>query len=278
MRMLVSTAIAAALVVVLPACSQQDGSNETNTAVPAAASLDALNGSWKVVLASMKFTGRPDEFLLKDGSYSCASCIPPLTVAADGQFHPVADRPYYDSMSVKMVDDRTVEFNRQKGGKDVSSSRLEASEDGNMLTIRFRNFANPGSTTEGSQTAKRVGAAPAGAHAISGQWEPERLADFNEDALDISYQVEGDTVTYTSQGQSYVATLGGPPVEMKGDVGGTTVKVERADGGIKETFIRGGKEVDVTTIAPSADGKSLSYTSLDPRDGQGSTFTAERKN
>lgn len=276
MRMLISTAIAAALAVSLPACKQQPAGNEAASAEPAAASLDALNGTWKVDLASLKFSGKPYEYGLKDGSWNCASCIPPLTVAADGQFHAVTDQPYYDSMSVKQVDDRTIDIHRKKGDKEVSSSNLQVSEDGNTLTIKFKDMTAP-TTIEGSTSFTRAGPAPAGAHAASGQWQPNKIGEYTEEGLDISLQISGDTVTSSSQGQSYTATLGGPAVAMQNDPGGTMVKVERAGNGIKETYSRDGKEVGVATITPSADGKSISYSSTDPRDGTRTDFTANKK-
>jgi hypothetical protein len=282
MRLLISTALAATLIVTLPACNRQDAGNATNTAAPATAaaatSLDALNGTWKIVLVSVKAIGKPDEFLLKDGKWTCSTCNPPLEAIADGKFHPVADRPYFDSLKITTVDDKTVEFKRQKGGKDVSDATFKVADDGKSMNVAFNNFANPGSTNKGNQTLDRVGPPVAGAHAVSGQWLLSSRANVNEDALEETYKIDGDTVNYSSQGQSYTATLGGPAAELKGDTGGTTVKVERAEGGgIKETFMRGGAEVGVTTITPGADGKSVNYTSVDPRDGQGSSYMAEKK-
>lgn len=276
MKILVSTAIAAALLVTLPACDRQPTGDGNAVATAEAASLEALNGNWKVDLASLKFSGRPDEYLLKDGSYSCVSCTPPISLAADGQFHPVPDRPYFDSMSVKVVDDRTVQIRRQEDGKDASTVEIKLSEDGNSMTAKFRDMTNPAKTIEGSSTAKRVGPAPAGAHAMSGKWQPDRVGEYSQDALDISFQVTGDTVTSNFQGQSYTATLGGPAVPVQGDTGGTTVKVERDGNGIKETYVRGGKEVSVSTITPGADGQSINITSTDPRDGTSTSLTAKK--
>jgi hypothetical protein len=279
MRYLISTAIAAALIVTLPACKQQPAAEQNQADATAdAASVAALNGTWKVDLASLKFGGKPDEVLVKDGSYNCATCIPPLTVAADGQFHAVTDRPYFDSMSVKVVDDKTIEIHRKMGDKEVSSLIEQVSADGNTLTYKFKDMTTPDApTVEGSSTATRVGPAPAGAHAVSGQWQTDKIGDYSEAALDIVFQVDGDTVTSTSQGQTYVATLGGPAVAIKGDTGGTTVKVERAGHGIKETYSRGGKDVGIASITPNADGKSFSYSSTDPRDGATVSFTANKK-
>ena len=278
MRLLLSTALAAALVMTLPACQQQ-GEPAANEATAGAASLDALNGTWKVDLASLKFEQKPNEFVLKDGNYSCATCIPPLTAVADGAYHPVADRPYYDSLQIKVVDDRTVEFRRKKGDKEVSSTVFSVSEDGNTLTAKFVDATTPNSPpVEGTTTSTRAGPAPEGAHAISGKWTPDKFADYSEQALDISYTVSGNTVSQTSQGQTWTAEIGGPAVAIQNDPGGTMVAVAReGENGLKETYTRDGKEVGVTTVVPSADGKSFAFTNIDPRDQSKVTWTANKK-
>lgn len=280
MRAMLSTAMSAALLLVLPACQKQEAeSNAPAEAAAGAVSLDALNGTWKVDLASLKFEQKPNEFLLKDGSYSCPTCLPPLKAAADGQYHPVTDRPYYDSMSIKAVDDRTVEFRRKKGDKEVSSTILTVSEDGNTLTNKFVDATTPNSPPiEGTSTSTRAGPAPEGAHAISGKWMPDKFADYSEQALDMTYQVNGKTVTQTGQGQTWTAELGGPAVAIQNDPGGTMVAVT-AEGanGIRETYTRDGKEVGVVTIVPNADGKTFAFTNVDPRDQSKVTFTANKK-
>lgn len=274
-----TTAIAAALVLVtMTACKQQGAAPAANEAGPVTTAGEILAGTWKADLASLKFEGKPDEFRIQDGSYNCSTCIPPLTVAADGAFHPVADRPYFDSMSVKVVDPRTVEVVRRKADKMVSSATLSVSEDGNVLTTKFVDATTPNSPpVEGSSTAKRAGPAPAGAHAISGQWTPDRIAEYSEDALNIRYAFDGDTVTSTSQGQTWVAKIGGPAVPIDGDTGGTTVAVAREGAsGLRETYTRGGKQVGIVTVVPNADGKSFTFTNTDPRDGSKSSWTGTK--
>ena len=277
------TVTAIALVMTLAACNVQPAAEgnaaaEAGATAAAAASLDALSGTWKADLASLKFEGKPDEYLLKDGSYTCATCIPPLTVAADGAAHAVADRPYYDSISVRAVDDKTVEFKRMKGGKEVSSSAQSVSSDGKVLTTRFKDMTTPGQTIEGTATAQRVGAAPAGAHAISGQWKEDKIADYSEEALNLSFQVAGDIVTMNSQGQSYTAVLGGPAVAVQGDTGGTMVKVAREGASaLRETTVRDGKEIGYSIITPSADGKSISFVYTDNRNGAKTSWTGTKQ-
>ncbi len=270
------TAMAAALILGLSACDRQETAGDAPAAAEAA-SLEALNGTWKADLASIKFEGKPNEVLLQGSTYDCKTCIPPLTVPADGQFHPVADRPYFDSISVKTIDDRTVEIRRRKGEREVSSTIMQVSEDGNAMNSKFTNANNPSvPPIKGTETARRAGPAPAGAHAISGQWTPKRVQDYSEDALNITFRVVGNQVTMTAQGESYNAEIGGPAVPVEGDSGGTTIAVSREGNGLRETATRGGKEVNQTIIMPSADGRTVTFTSTDPRDGEKTTWTAKK--
>ena len=279
MRFITSTAIAAALVLTLPGCNQQPAAGNEAAAPEAAGDLTALNGTWKTDRASVKFEQKPDEYLLQDGTYKCNTCIPPLTAVADGQFHPVADRPYYDSLSVKAVDDKTVEFHRKKGDREVSSTVITVSDDGNTATAKFHDATTPDAPPiDGQSTLKRAGPAPAGAHAISGQWVPEQVNDYSEEALNASYTIDGNSVTWSGQGQSYTAELGGPAVPVKGDIGGTTVAVSIEGGGLKETFTRDGKVVNETVTTVAADGKTATWVSTDPRDGSKVTGTANKTN
>ena len=79
----------------------------------------------------MKVDSKPDEYLLKAGQFSCPTCTPPLTVAADGAMHPVAGRAYADHISVKIDDDHNVTRTGQKAGKMTGTAKYSVSADGN---------------------------------------------------------------------------------------------------------------------------------------------------
>ncbi len=80
-----------------------------------------------------------------------------------------------------------------------------------------------------------------------------------------------------SQGQSYTAELGGPAVAVQGDTGATMVKLTReGNGALRETNMRGGKEVGYAIITPSADGKSIGFTYTDTRDGSKVSWTGNK--
>lgn len=281
MKFMNCTAIATALVLSTAACKQQENAagNDAAATQSAPADLSALNGTWKTDKASVKFEGKPDEFALKDGGYNCSTCIPPLTIAADGQFHPVTGRPYADEVSVKAADDKTIEIHSRKGGREVSSLSMTVSADGNTLTRKFHDATTPNAAPiDGTNTATRAGPAPAGAHAASGAWTTNQVNDYTEEALSASYKIDGNKVTWSGQGQTYTAEIGGPAVPVTGDIGGSTVQVTNEGGGLKETFIRDGKVVNETVTTLSADGKMATWVSSDPRDGSKVTGTAAKTN
>ncbi len=76
-----------------------------------------FDGTWKVDLKSAKFPTKPDVFLLQDGMYHCKTCVPPVDVKADGKDQKVSGHPYYDMVSIKVVDARTIEETDKKNGK-----------------------------------------------------------------------------------------------------------------------------------------------------------------
>ena len=276
----ITAALAAASIIALGACNKQPASNETTAEAnaPAAteASAEAMNGTWKADINSVQFDQKPDEYLLSAGQYSCKSCAPSYTVAADGAFHPVS-LPYADSMSVKVVDDHTIQRVSKKGGRQVGESKVTVSADGKTLNGEFTDSSAEGAPpTKGQYEETRVGAAPAGAHAVSGQWKPEKLANFNEEALTITLNIEGDTVHFSSpSGYSYDAKIGGPDVPIKGDIAGTTASVTKEGDGYLETDKRDGKVVGTTKFTMGADGK-LHIVGEDKLTGSKTTWTATK--
>jgi hypothetical protein len=268
-------ALAAASLLALSACNKQAASNQAGSAEMASA--DTISGTWKADLDSVQFDQKPDEFLLQAGQYTCKHCVPQVTVAADGAFHPITT-PYADSLAVKVVDDHNVTRTAKKNGRQIGETKMMVSADGNTMTSSFSDTSVEGAPAgKGEYTETRVGPAPVGAHAISGQWKPSKLSNFNAEALTFTYNVEGDTLHMKSgTGQSFDAKFGGPAVPITGDLGGTTASVKKTDGGFEETDTRDGKVVGVFSFSVDAAGKGHG-ASENKEDGSKVTFTATKE-
>jgi hypothetical protein len=279
MRKTIMAAMAAASLIAISGCKQQTATNEASNASTenvTTASAGDINGTWKADVNSVQFDMKPDEYLLQNGTYSCKSCTPPYTVAADGADHPVK-LPYADMDSVKVVDDHTIKEVAKKGGKQVNEATTTISADGNTSTTTFTDTSAPGAPAKGEFVETRVGAAPAGAHAVSGQWKPSKLSNFNDAALTFTVNVNGDTYSSSSpDGTSFEAKIGGPDVPIKGDIAGTTVSVSKEGESYKTTRKRDGKVVGTTTFTVGADGK-LRAESKNEMNGAVTRWTADKQ-
>jgi hypothetical protein len=278
-----TAALAAASVLALSACKVTNNTSEnatttTTTENATTAAATGIDGTWKADVTTAKWDQKPDEYLLQSGKYDCKSCTPPWSVPADGAFHPVTGHPYYDQVSIKVVDDKTVQQSNKLKGRDVGGATLKVAADGNTLGIDFRDTTvenAPPSTGHVEET--RVGAAPAGAHVISGSWKPSKAQDVNAETLTVTMKADADMLHMSSpSGTSYDAKLDGTDTPIKGDPAGTTASVKKlSDNSYQETDKRAGKVVSVTTFTVGADGK-LNVVSENKLDGSKFSYSANR--
>ncbi|HEY4931488.1 MAG TPA: hypothetical protein VII23_07945 [Terriglobales bacterium] len=238
-----------------------------------------FDGTWKVDLGKSKLPKKPDVYLLQNGTYECKSCNPVVNIKADGQFQKISGDPYRDSLMVKVVDDKHVEFASQKDGKDVAKTTRTVSDDGNTLTVAWTYFGNPtGGPVSGTDTLKRVAKAPAGANGISGSWRDEKSDVATADALIFTFKSGGDSLSYSNPtGQSYTAKLDSTDAPYVGDPGTTSVSLKRIGDSIEETDKRDGKVMSIARMTVAADGKTMNIDVDDKLNGTKATYVAVKQ-
>ena len=246
--------------------------------VPVQASAQsAFDGTWKIDLNKAQMPKKPDVYLLQNGKYECKTCVPTVSVKADGTDQNVTGHPYYDTIAVKVVNDRTVEETQKKGGKVVATSTTTVAADGKTATFEFTDSSNTNAapvTGKGTQT--RVGKGPAGSHAISGSWRTTSFDNVSDNGLLFTYKMEGDSLNMTTPtGQSYSAKMDGTDAPYTGDPGTTSVSVKKMGKNIvRETDKRNGKVISVSTMTIAADGKSMKIAYKDELHGTTSSYVA----
>ena len=219
-----------------------------------------FDGVWKVDLKAEKYVSTPIEIVLQDGEYTCRSCTPPYTIKADGQDHKVSVSPYFDSMAITIVDQRTISRIDKKDGEQVGTMKIWVSPDGKTLQREFSRINAPGQPAEtGMFTATRLSSGPAGSHAISGKWHQEPVASLSENAQTLTIKVDGDTLTMASPlGDGFTARMDGSEAPVKGDRGADRVSIKKlGPNTLEQTTMLGGKVVSITKITVSADGKTM---------------------
>ncbi len=240
----------------------------------------AFDGTWKVDLNNAQFSKKPDVYLLQEGMYHCKTCVPAIDIKADGQDQKVTGHPYFDTMSIKVVDDRTIEESEKKNGKTVATSKTWVSPDGNTLMFEFADSsATNADPVTGKGEATRVAKGPAGSNAISGSWRTSKMDSVSDNGLLFTYKVEADSLTMSAPtGQGYTAKLDGTEAPYQGDPGTTSVSMKRIDNNtMEETDKRDGKVISVGHITVAADGKSMTISVEDKLHGTTSKFAAVKQ-
>ena len=235
-----------------------------------------FDGTWKTKLDSMQFSGKPDVFELSGGMYDCKSCVPAYKIKADGTDQPVADNGYRDHIAVKVLSPLSIETTGKKAGKVMFTGTMTVSTDGSRLAGKFT--SNVGEKpVSGTYTEKRVGPAAAGAHAISGSWQQDKLANMSDVARNVTLQSTPNGLKMIWNGQTTDAKFDGKEYPTVGDPGKTMVTLKKiSDTQIEETDRREGKVFDVIVYSVAADGKTISVVDTDPVHETKTTYILEK--
>jgi hypothetical protein len=120
---------------------------------------DPLDGKWQLNVANSMYDPGPApksvvrNQTLKDDTYTLVSEITEadgstrtLTFSAklDGKDYPVTGSVNADTIALKRLDERTIEFTQKKGGKEVVTGKHTVSEDGTELEISAKGTSPKG--------------------------------------------------------------------------------------------------------------------------------------
>ena len=248
--------------------------------IAAAHTAPSFTGTWKGDITSAKLPAKPDVFELKAGRFTCSSCVPTVSVKADGKPQAASGHDYWDHIAVKAVDARSIFYSYIRAGKVTSSSTDTVSADGKTLTSEWTSTDNvKGLTQSGTQIETRLAPAAPGAHAASGSWRQAEIKQVTDSNLLMVMQDSGDAFTLTQpSGETYTAKFDGPAVPFVGDPGKTMIRVRRVGANaIEETDMRNGKVVYVYTMTLGPDGKSMTVAIDNRQQGTKSQFVAYRQ-
>ncbi len=238
----------------------------------------AFNGIWRINDDKWQLDTKPDVYELKDGMFSCLSCVPKVSVKADGTDQKLTGNPEIDTESVKIVDPNTIEVIAKKDGRVTFQAMAKVSSDGKMLERHVDGYTTDGTKSSFSTELARSGEAETGAHAISGSWIPQKTGA--SDPMTLTFVSTGDGLKFTgSDGEAYNIKFDGKDYPFKGGAGTAVVSVKRIDANtIEESYKAGdGTVLYVSRLSVSPDGKSLTQVGQDKRAGRTNTFVADKQ-
>ena len=217
-----------------------------------------FDGTWRPDPQKPAPDQPPDELVLMNGQYECQSCKPPYRIAADGRDHEVKGSPYYDSLSISIVDARTVIKTAKRRGTTVASIKEVVSADGSSRTQAQTITGMAPRTVVFASTYSRVAAGPSGSHALSGTWR-ELQGDLVNHEEDTTYKISHGTLSMSDHfGRSFSAKLDGTEAPYKGDPEFTSVSLRMINSRtIQESDLKDGKVVKIDTWTIRPDGKTM---------------------
>jgi hypothetical protein len=234
-----------------------------------------FDGTWKMKMDTLQFSGPPEDYLFADGMYHCKSCIPKVDVKTDGVAYEVTGYSY-DTLAVRILDDHAIKFTMKKAGKPHFECIETVSPDGQKMTEDFTNTMEA-ETVIGKAGFTRVGNGPAGSHALSGQWRMDTVKNATRAGTLQIFQSAAGAMKISDGSASYEVRLDGADHPQSDDVHSTRSmklideytleETDRTDG-----IVSGGERWTI-----SKDGKSMRVESSSTKREETMTYTAEKQ-
>jgi hypothetical protein len=231
-----------------------------------AAHASVFDGTWRADMSTARLlaAGPPQVIRVQDGQYACRSCEPPLIVRADGTDQPASGAPNVDTVSIAVLDERTVIETLKRGGKTVAIRKFTVSDDGGSAISEVSDYSASGAEATSRQSWTRQSAGPPGSHAVSGSWVRGRPL-LRDNAVTVTFTVSGNALAMRApNGTSYAAPLSGEDAPYAGDPGIDSVSVRKISAReFEETDKKAGKAVQTWRWSFDATGQTGHVTWLD---------------
>ncbi|WP_128082143.1 hypothetical protein [Sphingomonas sp. Ant20] len=155
---------------------------------------------------------------LERGVFSRGDAKSKISVKADGRSYPVQDDGYVDSIEVAAIGSREVRERDYFRGKLVYSVNYRASADGDKLTKTVVNHSKPDHRAIISTiTSRRIGGLRHSGSAVAGTWKLVGIETTRGHRTETILLRGSRFTSVTPGGSGFDATIGGPPVPVRGD-------------------------------------------------------------
>jgi hypothetical protein len=239
-----------------------------------------FDGLWVADLKTQMGQAGFDTYLVANGTYRCDSCRPPRTYPADGKMRVVPGDVSVVSESVAIVGPRTI-VTRAVDHEMTRVTKMTVAPNGKTATyVALDEWPGRTKPLRTEYLAKRVAAAPHGAHAVSGSWLGLRYVAVPEEYRSVRLkEADGQFTRIDFRHGRYTATIGGQAAPVTGDGKGIfKARVSAPDSRTRiEVVSLNGKPLVERTYALSVDGRSMLTTVRDPADGSVYRTTSHRR-
>jgi hypothetical protein len=168
--------------------------------------------------------------------------------------------PWGMTAAWKTIDAKTWEMTEKANGKVTATSTVKLSADGKMLSVNTKRAKADGGTSNDVMAFERV----SGTAGLAGKWKTKNLKSSSPETMSLTPKgSDGLTISMGNEGGVCDARFDGKPHPATGPMwpaGWTCVIAKNGAGGLDLTWKKDGKDMYKTTMAASADGKTLTET------------------
>jgi hypothetical protein len=235
-----------------------------------------FDGTWRMKMDTLEFSGTPEEYLVADGMYQCLSCVPKVEIHTDGADHKVSGHEaYYDTIAVHVLDAQSLDFTFKKNGKLIAMSKETVGADGKTMIEEFKNALDADAII-GKAAFIRVGDAPAGSHTLSGKWQMRTIKNASETGTLTTYRSIPNGLTIISGREIYDVKFDGKDYPAGKDEHATVSLILVDENAFEETDKQDGEVLTVSRMTVSKDGATMRVESTDTQRGTKMTYAAEK--
>ena len=231
-----------------------------------------FDGTWIIDSNTTQLPPKPAEYLLASGKFQWAG----TDIKADGTDQKVPETGYSDTLSVRVLDDHTVEVISKKAGKRMFTEVDTISPDGATLTQVVKDTTEAQTVTIETRS-KRVAPGPAGSHLLSGSWRAYKISK-SENGTIIKYRCTADGFSAeTPLGEKFDAQFDGKDHLVEDDLAHTMVSVKLlSPNTVEQINKRAGKVVSVLRLTVAPDGETI-HATFEDKEANTTTSSEMRK-
>ena len=212
-----------------------------------------FDGTWIIDSNTVQIPQKPAAYLLAKEVFRSEG----REIKADGTDQKVPETGYWDTVSVRIVDDHSVEIISKKAGKTMFTEVATVSPDGQTLTQVVKDSTETQAVTI-ETISKRIDKGPPGSHALSGSWQAYKV-NKSKNGSTIRYKctVEGFSAE-TPLGEKFDAKFDGKFYPVEDDPAHTMVSLRLVSANtVEQTAKRDGKIVGVLRLTVAPDGVTI---------------------
>src|SRR5215472_13520878 len=232
-----------------------------------------FDGTWIIDSNTVQIPQKPAAYLLAKEVFRSEGA----EIKADGTDQRVPETGYWDTVSVRIVDDHTVEIVSKKAGKIMFTEVATVSPDGGTLTQLVRDTTEAQAVTI-ETVSKRIDKGPPGSHTLSGSWQAYNVSK-SKNGSTIRYKCTADGFSAeTPLGEKFDAKFDGKFYPVEDDTAHTMVSLKLVSpNSVEQTAKRDGKIVGVLRLTVAPDGATIHGTYENKEDNTTTGFEMRKQ-